>query len=87
MIAGAVVDRDRKALGQPVQIVRAAHLRASLRANNGREIAMKKLGSKLLGVWLLLTGLMGLLHFGFPYAGTLLAVLALVAGILILADR
>jgi hypothetical protein len=58
-----------------------------LPANDRPEIAMKKLGSKLLGVWLLLTGLMGLLHFGFPYAGTILAVLALVAGILILADR
>jgi len=48
---------------------------------------MKKLGSKLLAVWLLLSGLMGLLHFGFPYAGTLLALLALLAGILLLADR
>jgi hypothetical protein len=50
-------------------------------------MAMKKLGSKLLAVWLVLSGLMGLLHIGFPYAGTLLAVLALVAGILLLADR
>ncbi len=48
---------------------------------------MKKLGSKLLAVWLLLHGLMGLLHFTFPYSSVLLSVLALVAGILILAER
>jgi hypothetical protein len=48
---------------------------------------MKKLGSKLLAVWLLLQGLMGLLQFGFPYSGVILSLLALVAGVLILADR
>jgi hypothetical protein len=46
------------------------------------------LGLRLLGVWLLVTGLLILapgLHFS--GAGTLLAVLALVAGILILLGR
>ena len=46
-----------------------------------------KLGSTLLAVWLLLQGLMGLFHFGFPYSGMVLSLLALVAGILLLADR
>ena len=47
----------------------------------------KNLGFLLLGIWLVVTGLMGLLHFGFPYSGVILGLLALFAGLLILAGR
>jgi hypothetical protein len=47
----------------------------------------KNLGFLLLGIWLVVTALMGLLHFGFPYAGVILNLLALFAGLLILAGR
>jgi hypothetical protein len=44
-------------------------------------------GMMLLGIWLVLHGLLSLLTTSFPYAGTILAVLALLAGILILVGR
>ena len=48
---------------------------------------MKRLGTKVLAVLLLLQGLIGLLHLSFAYSGMLLAVLALVAGILLLLEK
>ena len=45
------------------------------------------LGLKVAAVWLILTGLVGLLHLSFAGLGTILAVLALVAGVLILINR
>jgi hypothetical protein len=45
----------------------------------------RNVGMLLLGIWLLLTGLAGLVSLGLPYP--LMAVLALLAGILILAGR
>ena len=53
---------------------------------------MKWLGTKnwgmlLLGIWLVLTGLLPLVHVTFANMGTLLAVLAVAAGSLILLDR
>ncbi len=47
----------------------------------------KKLGFILLGVWLILTGLIDLLHFSFSGLGTLMAILAIAAGVLILFTR
>lgn len=44
-------------------------------------------GMMLLGIWLILTGILTLLKFSFPYVGMLLAVIALLAGILILIGR
>ena len=41
----------------------------------------------LLAVWLILTGLAPLLHLEIPYSGTVLALLAIAAGVLILLDR
>jgi hypothetical protein len=41
----------------------------------------------LLAVWLILTGLLPLLHAEIVYAGTISAVLAIAAGVLILLDR
>jgi hypothetical protein len=45
------------------------------------------LGTLLLGVWLLLHGLTALIGLHFPFLGTLMAVLALISGILLLVGR
>ena len=45
----------------------------------------RNIGMLILGVWLILTGLSGLVALGLP--AMLMAVLALVAGILIIAGR
>jgi hypothetical protein len=47
----------------------------------------RNLGMLLLGVWLILTGLISLLSLSFNGLGTLMAVLALAAGVLIAAGR
>ena len=47
----------------------------------------KNLGMLLLGVWLILTGLIPLLHFSFSGLGFLMAVLAIAAGGLVLVNR
>jgi hypothetical protein len=41
----------------------------------------------LLGVWLILTGLLPLLRVDIPHSGLILAVLAIIAGVLILLGR
>ncbi len=43
----------------------------------------KNLGMLLLGVWLILTGLIPLLSLSFSGLGTLMAILAIIAGALI----
>ena len=47
----------------------------------------RSMGVTLLGVWLLLTGVIQFVGLGVPGMGTLMAILALVAGLLILAGR
>ncbi|HEY4665928.1 MAG TPA: hypothetical protein VIH26_01365 [Anaerolineales bacterium] len=47
----------------------------------------KNLGMLLLGVWLILTGLLPLLDLSFSGLGTLMAVLAIAAGVVILFRR
>ena len=47
----------------------------------------KNLGMFLLGVWLIVNGLIGLLGLSFQGLGMLMAILALAAGILILMGR
>lgn len=47
----------------------------------------KNLGMLLLGIWLILTGLLPLLSLTFPASGTILALLALAAGVLLLLRR
>ena len=47
----------------------------------------RNIGMLLLAVWLILTGLIPLLNFGFSGLGTLMAVLAIAAGILIVIGR
>jgi hypothetical protein len=47
----------------------------------------KNLGMLLLGIWLILTGLLALLRLTIPESGLILAVLAIVAGVLILLGR
>jgi hypothetical protein len=48
---------------------------------------LSKIGAVLLGIWLILKGIMPLLHLSFSGSGTVLAVLAIAAGILILLDK
>jgi len=45
------------------------------------------LGMLLLAIWLILTGLLQLVNLGIPAIGTLMALLALAAGILILLNK
>ena len=47
----------------------------------------KNLGMLLLGVWLIITGLIPLLELSFSGLGTVMAVLAIVAGALILIGK
>src|SRR5207302_9870692 len=47
----------------------------------------KNLGKLLLGIWLILMGLIPLLHLLIPYVTTLMALLAVAAGVFILLDR
>jgi hypothetical protein len=45
------------------------------------------MGNILLGIWLLATGLMPLLHIRFSGSGVVLAVISIAAGVLILIRR
>jgi len=47
----------------------------------------KNIGMLLLGIWLILTGLIPLLHLSFSALGTVMAVLAIAAGALLLLGR
>jgi hypothetical protein len=47
----------------------------------------KNLGMLLLAIWLILTGLISLLGLSFAGLGTVMALLALAAGVLILLQR
>lgn len=47
----------------------------------------RNVGMLLLGIYLIVQGLVGLAGLSFAYLGTLLALLALVAGILLLLGR
>ena len=47
----------------------------------------RNLGMLLLGIWLILSGLIPLVHLNFSGLGTIMAVLAMVAGALILLGR
>lgn len=48
---------------------------------------MKNLGTILLAIWLIAAGLIPLIGISFPASGTILALLAIAAGILLLLDR
>lgn len=47
----------------------------------------KKLGMILLGIWLIMTGLIPLLHLSFKGLPLIMAILAIAAGVLVLLDR
>ncbi len=47
----------------------------------------RNIGMLLLAIWLILTGLIPLLNFSFSGLGTLMAALAIAAGILIIIGR
>ena len=48
---------------------------------------IKNIGLLLTGIWLILTGLVPLLNFGFSGLGTLMAILAIAAGVFILLGK
>jgi hypothetical protein len=47
----------------------------------------RNLGMLLLAIWLILTGLMPLLNLSFQGVGTIMAILAIAAGVLLLVGR
>ena len=47
----------------------------------------KSIGMLLLAIWLILTGLLGVVSLPIPAMGTILAILAIAAGVLILLGR
>ncbi len=47
----------------------------------------RNFGMLLLAIWLILTGLMPLLNLSFQGAGTIMAILAIAAGVLLLIGR
>lgn len=47
----------------------------------------RQIGTILLGIWLILTGILTLTGFAFPLQTTIMGLLALVAGILLLLGR
>ena len=47
----------------------------------------KKLGVLLLSIWLILTGLIPLFHLKFSGLDTIMAILAIAAGVLLLLER
>jgi len=47
----------------------------------------RNLGTLLLAIWLILGGLSSLLHFSFAGMGTVMAILAVSAGVLLIAGR
>ena len=47
----------------------------------------KNLATRVLAVWLLLSGALPLFHISFPYERTLLGVIAIAAGALLLVGR
>ena len=47
----------------------------------------KKLGMTLLGIWLIMTGLIPLLHLSFEGLPLIMSILAIASGALILIDR
>lgn len=49
--------------------------------------ATRNLGMLLLGIWLIATGLIPLLHLSFSGLGILMALVAVAAGALIIVDR
>jgi len=62
----------------------------SRNAGNQRSPTMKvtrNIGMLLLAIWLILTGLIPLLNFSFSGLGTVMAVLAIAAGIFIIIGR
>lgn len=52
-----------------------------------RKGVTKSLGMLLLGIWLILNGLLHLVNIAIPEGGTIMALLALAAGVLILLGK
>jgi hypothetical protein len=50
-------------------------------------VIIKKIGLILLGIWLIITGIMTTFSLGNPVVSVVLAIVAIITGILILIDR
>jgi hypothetical protein len=74
----------------PHWVTATASQQQSTHLAKGTPMAMKltkNLGMLLLGIWLILTGLIPLLNLSFSGLGTLMAILAIAAGVFILLGR
>lgn len=52
-----------------------------------KKLMTKKMGMILLGVWLIATGLLQIVSISIPAAGVILAILAIVTGLLLLLGK
>ena len=52
-----------------------------------KNMNMKNIGFTLLGVWLIATGLRGVVNFSFQYDSLIFGIIAIVAGVLIILKR
>jgi hypothetical protein len=56
-------------------------------STEGRHTMKRSIGLLLLAAWLILTGVIPLINLSFAYLGTVMAVLAIAAGVLIAIGR
>ncbi len=73
-------------------LLTAWQVHAAIRTNFCKGFPMaisitKNIGMLLLAIWLILTGVIPLLSLGFAELGTIMAILAIVAGVFILLGR
>ena len=52
-----------------------------------RKAIMKNMGMMLLAVWLIATGLKGIIHLSFQYDSLIFGAIAIIAGVLIILRR
>ena len=81
--AGCILGHMHYAGGERRDVV--ARLAAA--AHAGDRVMKKKLGMLLLGAWLVLHALIELIGLSFSGLGTVMAIVALVAGVALLLDR
>lgn len=67
-------------------VIMALWSRRTSNVNNGMRLP-SNLGMLLLGIWLIVTGLLQVVTISIPAIGTIMAVLAIAAGVLILIGR
>jgi hypothetical protein len=85
-ISGYLLDSARTAGDLGIWWLRVYESRFSQKEVNNMNLT-KNLGMLLLGIWLTVTGLLQVVSIQIPAIGTILALLAIVAGVLILMGR